>query len=1450
MNEINKPSTGDSSGASAAGDGSGEEVNGSQTLRTDESPAFDLEAGLSTATVGLVEHAERTARNDLQPEWSESGASGTAPVALPTFGRYETHRLLGNGGYGAVYLGYDNHLHRAVAIKVPHNPSAALEQRFLDEARQLAQLRHPGIVTVHDVGVQDEQCYIVSDYLPGSTLREWQQQRRPTWPEAARIAAALANALAHAHALRVVHRDLKPDNVVLVSGRDPVIVDFGIAVSDVAPGNARRGQIIGTPAYMAPEQASGEGHRIDGRTDIYALGVILYEMLTGRQPFKGRNPHDVLLQIIRDAPQPPRQLNPEIPPLLEQICLKAMAKNIADRYTTAADVDEELRALLQRATGKRKALEPGALAPQSRPASKPASKPAQPLPPTPRSSSESTPQTRRSREAERRQVTLLQATCDVFTSNELAARLQTDEQVEVLRQFQELCRSVIAYFEGTVVQATEHGLLVCFGYPVAFEDATRRAVRAALALLSCMTAFNQRLMREHKVTLSAAAAIHTDLAVIEQKSADGEAFSLVGRLRNVAAQLVTAAEPGTAVISGSALRLVKGFVDCERVEGVSGPGNTGKPGTDGEEIYRIVRERSYASRMDVTAAIGLTPLTGRDQEVELLKGRWEQAAEGMGQMVLLIGEAGLGKSRLVHELKSHVRRGPQAQGIVIEWRCTPHHQNSTLYPAVEYLERALRLRARKDSEDRLQALLEHMQKLGMTEDEDIALMAALLSLPPNGRFIVPELSRQAQKQKTLTILRDWLRANAAQQPVLFIVEDLHWVDPTTLEFLTAWVESGFQDRILTLLTFRPAFETPWKSKAHQTQMALNRLTNRQTGQMVAAQLGVKEVPGALIERIVERTDGVPLFIEELTTMIKESGKLRQQGGELDVAASLMAGEIPATLQDLLMARLDRMAGNIEVVQLAATIGREFTHDLILDVSPLPGAELHRELDTLVEAGILFRQGRLPAVRYVFKHALLQEAAYQSLVKKRRQQFHQRIAMVLEQQDGKAPASRPELLAHHFTEAGMIAEATQYWHRAGDSGLERCAYNEAISHLTRGLELVPNMAEGPERDQLEIKMHVSLGVALQSVKGYSSPEVEASYARAYALCSQMGLDTHLFPVLSGLFRYCLLQAKYTEARRLGEQLVALAEKHHSPSLVVAAHRALAAPLVYQGEHARALVHLREVVDITATPELRAESYVFDVVDPWVAARSYLSWSLLLTGQLDQAMDESRQAIAIAEGLEHPFSLALALSFAGCLHQFRRDADATRQVAERALAVATEHGYAFWIGWNRVLHGWTLSARGQHRDAIAEIRRGLVEWHAQGSELGRHYYLVLLADAHRHAGELDQARDALRHAREFSDSTGEVFWTPELHRSKGELALAAGAPVHEVEAHYTRALELAHQQQAWLLALRAATSLARLWQQHGRNQAARALLADVCAWLQDAPGTQVLQQQARALLAELG
>jgi len=1399
-------------------------------------------------------------RSEQTPATAEAPPEREAGSESPeAFGRYEVRGVLGRGAFGAVYLGYDDQLKREVAIKVPRLDlsSEKIEQDFLTEARQLAQLRHPGIVTVFDVGVDRGQCYIVSDYLRGQDLAGWLNENRPTLEQTVHIVAAVADALAYAHAQRTVHRDLKPNNVILTEGLKPVIIDFGLAVSDPQTVGSEKGIVSGTPAFMSPEQVRGEGHRIDGRTDIFALGVILYLMLTGQRPFQSTDLRELMRQIRDDEPQPPRQLVHDIPRELEQICLKAMAKKLGERYTTAADMAEDLRQLLgmpadpglsQRTVLPQSVAPPVQAEPLPTQAAQPLAQVEQPSvqadqPSADASSAGLSSSVRRARAAERRRVTVMQCGCDLFESEDILETLDPEEQQEMLIDFQQFCRDTVEQFEGTVVQSTEDGVLACFGYPVALEDAPQCAVRAGLGLVDGMTEFNERLGRQKDFRLSALVAIHSDMAVVEDKGGEGESLSIVGQVRSVVSQLGSVADPNTVVISDGTYRLVKGFFECESI------GSRRIKGAGKMEVHQVQSERAVGSRIDVAEPAGLTPLIGRDREVGLLEDRWEQAAEGMGQVVLLIGEAGLGKSRLVHVLKQHVVGGHTGDGDpIIEWRCSPHHRNSSLHPATECFERLLGFGRQDSPGTRLDQLVEHLQQLNLDGDEEIGLLASLLSIPLNGRYPSLELNPQRQKEKTLDRLLDWLRECSYQQPVLFIVEDLHWVDPTTLELLETLVDQGLNDRILTLLTFRPEFETPWKSKAHQTQVALNRLTKRQIGEMMVLKSGIQKIPQHVVDQVVERTDGVPLFVEEFTTMIVEAGAVRDVNGDAELSATFPVHEIPATLQDLLMARLDRMASNIDVVQLGATIGREFTYELVQAVSPLEETELQQELGKLVEAELLFQRGRAPRVRYMFKHALIQDAAYQSLLKKKRQQFHLQIAEVLEGRFPETRESQPELVAHHFTEAAEASKAVSYWDRAGERALRRCAHLEAIEHLSRGLELLGTLPETPERHTQEIRMHVSLGVPLQSTKGYSAPEVQDNYARAHELCQRLGLTAQLFPVLYGLFRYYMLQANYARAEELGDQLVGMADQTQNPNFLVAAHRAMGGPLVYQGHHNRALPHLKKVISIEPTPELRAEAYQYDVVDPWITSRSYMSWALWLLGYPEQALEQSRQAITRAEGLEHPFSVALALSFAQWLHQFCHDVERTRETAERALAISTEQNFAFWIGWCRVLRGWTLAQQGQCEEAITEIQEGIVDWRAQGSELGCHYYFVLLAEAYTKAGQIDGALNALAEAQDFANATGEGYWAPEIPRLKGELLLRRDPGAHaDAEECFQQAIDLARSQEAKSLELRAAMSLGRLWHDKDRASDARNLLAKTYIWFKEGFDTRDLQQ-AKALLEQ--
>ncbi len=1472
----------------------------------------------------------------------------TETTSMPaSLGRYELKRVLGTGAFGAVYLGFDASLNRQVAIKVPkvgHSSSAT--SQFLAEARQLAQLRHPGIVAVFDVGVEAGQCYIVSDYLHGTTLDQWLEANRPAWPLVTKIAADIAEALAHAHAARTIHRDLKPGNIIMVDGLRPVIVDFGLAVSDDVAGeltggteaaaeSAERGIVVGTPAYMSPEQTRGEGHRIDGRTDIYALGVMLYMMLTGRLPFPARQMRELFLQIQNDEPQPPRQLVPTLPRELEQIVLKAMSKSLSERYTTATDMAEDLHAAVLQAGVAGLSQNPGvgmgfspaiapsvsSAAPQPRPIvsmqgavertfvtprrcstdfdlkglspnSVPAGNPAgtvneaTKLKPTATSGS-----IRRVREAERRRITVLDCACDVFTSAEIQESLGPEEQRDLLVQFQDLCRTVVAMFDGVVVQATDDGVMACFGYPVAIEDATLRAVRAGLKLLEAMNGLNQALAQAHSISLSASIAAHSDLAVVEDKG-EGEPLSIVGQVRNIASQICEMTDVGNVVISEDTHRLARDYFDCESL------GKQRFKGVGEKEIFRVRAERRVSGRLEAAGASGLTPLVGRDQEVGLLEDRWEKASEGIGQIVLLIGDPGLGKSRLVEVLKDHVTRGSAEcsplsaragsarvgdstrigdshqisdsslarrplsgssvlgklgnAAAIIEWRAVQHHQHSSLRPVIAGLERLLGF-ARLDSADKkLDNLIAYLKPLKLDGDKELALFASLLSIPANGRVRQLTFTPEKQKEMTLDLLLDWLRALAARHPMLFIVEDLHWLDPTTLEFVQMVVEETAGDSLLTLLTSRPEFVVPWTNLAHQTQIALNRLSRRQMEEMMSVRAG-KPISQRLVELIIDRTDGVPLFIEEFTTMILESDSLQNISDDgSSVTTSAILHEIPATLQDLLMARLHRLDINLDVVQMAASIGREFPYELLLIVSNLEAPKLQTELGKLVKAEILLQRGRGSRMTYSFKHALLQDAAYQSMLKRKRQQFHQVIAETIERTFPDLCADTPEVLAQHFAEAGLAQRAIEFWDLASVRSLKRSAHREAIEQLTRGIDLIRTLPESRDLILQQIDLHVRLGVSLQSTKGYSAPEVETNYLRAQELCEQLGDTEKVFPVIYGLFRYFMLRANYAKSRELAAQLVEMAEESQNPSFLVAAHRAMAAPLVYQGEHEAALHHFACVLKIEATAELR-NSYHYEVVDPWIVSRSYMAWALWLLGFSDKARQHTDWAVAEAERLEHPFSIALALSFSQWFHQFCGDVDRTREVAERSLDLSREQHFAFWIGWCQVMRGWCVAQQNDPAAGIAEIREGYNNWQSTGSRLGNHYFLALLAEACLSGGSIDAGLQALVEGQAFADETGEGYWLPELPRLRGELLLRRDgfqnkATVAEAEACFQSALAIARKQHAKSLELRAAMNLARLWQQFGRISEARELLAPIYAWFTEGFDTRDLMS-AKELLTTL-
>ena len=684
---------------------------------------------------------------------------------------------------------------------------------------------------MHDVGTQDGQIFVVSEYLAGQDLAHWLRRTTPSWQQAVKLVIAVADALAYAHSQLMVHRDVKPANIILTSAGDPVLVDFGLALDDASAGGGELGIVSGTPAYMAPEQVTGVAHRIDGRTDIYSLGVVLYEMLCGCIPFRAEQYPELLRQVRDDEPQPLRQIAREIPPELERICLKALAKKAQDRYTTAVDFAEDLRRVVQAIPESGPALsfrqsEAGTAGPSQQSFSQ--------RDVSQRGASMRSSSLRRVRDAERRQVTVLLCSSDVFESDAYLDNLDAEDQANVLQMFQQVCEQAVREFEGTVVQSNEQGFLACFGYPVAYEDAARRAAKTGLRLLDRLKELGEKLRRQHRLELNSFVALHTGQAVVETKD---QTVSLVGEARNIALRLKNLAVPGQLICTEDTHQLFRGRFQCASLGRQNIKGAAGSV-----ELFRVDGIATRASLIDSPSPSELSPLTGRDHEISLLKDRWEQAQEGMGQIVLLVGEPGLGKSRLVDTLKEHVQEGASEGATdppVIEWRCSSYFQNTGLYPAINYFERALDFRREDSPATRFDRLLERLEQDNMARPEIVPLWASLLSLPATDRFPPLSLTPARQREETFRALIEWLQNCAARRPVLFIVEDLHWVDASTVEFLGQLIAEAMHDRILTVLTSRPEFKPPWPAVAHQTNLPLNRLTRRQAGELMRKKSGAR-----------------------------------------------------------------------------------------------------------------------------------------------------------------------------------------------------------------------------------------------------------------------------------------------------------------------------------------------------------------------------------------------------------------------------------------------------------------------------------------------------------------------------------------------------------------------------------------------------------------------------------
>lgn len=1424
-------------------------------------------------------------------EATPSQQSAEASLVGQSVGPYRLESLLGSGGMGAVYLAYDRRLDRRVALK-QILPEAMFDrrhrQRFLREARAVARLNHPAIVQIFDLLEAEGSDWIVMELAAGETLADRLAEGSFSVEEGLSLALQLAEGLAAAHDEGIVHRDLKARNVIVTPKGQAKILDFGLA-KILAPSSGEgpkgevssrtgrggdqssvedpsitvTGRVIGTPQAMSPEQAMGLD--TDHRSDLFSLGSLLYQLFTGVAPFGTATTVATLARVCTHRQTPPHELDPAIPRVLSALIDRLLEKEPEDRPANTHEVIRDLARLARPSgdTESRRRAGKG-LFPASAGQSGTETIGGKGSGVEGRSRSEAGRSS-----SELRQVTVM--SCELAHARGGAGSLDPEVLFEVMGDYQELALEVVGRLGGYMVNTLAHRLVITFGYPRAQGDDAARAVRAGFALKRAVEALPPRGVAWPEGGLSLRIGLNTGPVVVVASPEREEQLAL-GKTLELAAGIERQVSESGVWVSPVTYELIEEWADVEPQVRIALPGFE-----NGLQARRVTSLREPG---ELEPSAPSRPLVGRDHELDLLRDRWRLARGGAGQIVLVSGEAGIGKSRLILDLIRHL--ADESVPCLVAY-ASSHASGSPMRPVAAMLRQALALGAEESSENQLSGLESGLEALGLPPPELVPLLAPMLALSLDGRHPLPPMSPGKLRGERMEAVLSVLEELAEREPFALVIEDLHWLDPSSLELIGLLLDRVAALPLLLVLTARPTFQAPWGFRSGINQLTLERLADDQVESLIAELVGERDLPRSIRDRIIARGDGVPLFVEELTRMLLASGPpdgIGEAPGRSGVALSLSDRspvDIPATLRESLTARLDQMGRAKQVAQLASVIGREFSRAML---AALPSSREHPvdvALDRLVEGELVQRRGVGPRARFLFKHSLVQDAAYESLLQARRREIHGEVADTLVAEFPHVVDKQPELLAHHYTQADRLRPAIARWQEAGQRAARSSALVEARNHLEHGLELAARLPDGAAKDRLELDLLASLGPVASALEGFASGDVGRIYRRAVERLDRLGVertgledlsaigiegsgmttvdatgpqpriaDPELFWISWGLWTFYLMRGDLEEADELAGRLLERAELQDDVSVLMEAlyargftRWALGEPLLARRALARGLALDGEGRD-------RSRTFLTGR-DVGVTTRSILGLVLWQLGHPDQALGLCRRAVALAREIDHPFSLTTALTVAADVHLLCGNRSALRRAAGEVVEIAERLGFVHAAAQGRGLLGWAMAGDGEGaEEGLGVLRLSLEQSRAAGARFSETLALSFLAQAWLREGRGDEARRALEEALDTVRETGECLWEAELYRLRGEVARCEGLR-DEAGADFERALELAHRQGSRSLELRAVISLSR-WREEAREESAASLLRPIIESFDEGHDTTDLEE-AGALLASI-